>query len=180
MAMIGSRLRCMRVARGLSLRALATAAGVSPTLLSQVERGVTEPSLSTLRKLAEVHSVAMADLFADDESASVAVSRPGEGATVQPPPGIVRYERIAASRGRLEVLRAVLQPGDVTSEERSSRPTVECAYVLAGTLSAEMAEGVRTVRAGEAVTFGYGLAHRYLNETDAPVEFLLMASPSVF
>ncbi|MDT7695129.1 MAG: hypothetical protein QOI75_4496, partial [Pseudonocardiales bacterium] len=52
--MIGDQLRLLRSRRGLSLRALAAEAGVSATLLSQIERGVTEPSLATLRRLAGV------------------------------------------------------------------------------------------------------------------------------
>ncbi|MFF8593850.1 helix-turn-helix domain-containing protein [Streptomyces sp. NPDC015220] len=175
--MIGSRLRDMRIARGLSLRALAAAIGASPTLLSQVERGVTEPSLSTLRRLAEVHEVPIAELFASGESASAEVSRPGERLVICSPRGNVRYERLTPSNVRLEVLRAVLGPGDATSDQPRSHPSVECAYVVTGTLSTDVAGVIRTVRAGEAVTFASGLAHRYLNETDTTVEFLLSTSP---
>ncbi|KAB7591713.1 helix-turn-helix transcriptional regulator, partial [Verminephrobacter sp. Larva24] len=68
--MLGKRLHELRLTRGMSLRALAQAAGVSPTLLSQIERGVTEPSLSTLRALSAVFGESMAALFRDPAAPS--------------------------------------------------------------------------------------------------------------
>ncbi|MET7861396.1 XRE family transcriptional regulator [Streptomyces sp. NPDC005318] len=175
--MIGSQLRALRMAKGLSLRALATAVGVSPTLLSQVERGVTEPSLSTLRRLADVYAVSVADLFSPDKKMSTAVSRPGERPVLLSPRGTVRYERVTPSNGTLEVLRAVLEPGDVTSPEPWSHSSVECAYVITGSLTADIEGVTQTVHAGEAVTFDSGIPHRYLNETDDSVEFVISTSP---
>ena len=43
--MVGIRLKELRSIHGMSLRALASETGLSPTMLSQIERGVTEPSL---------------------------------------------------------------------------------------------------------------------------------------
>lgn len=63
--MIGERLKELRTARGLSLRELAAQAGVSATLLSQIERAVTDPSLETLRRLAGVFGESVSSLFSD-------------------------------------------------------------------------------------------------------------------
>ncbi|MFD8692163.1 helix-turn-helix domain-containing protein [Streptomyces sp. NPDC059651] len=175
--MIGSRLRALRRAKGLSLRALATAVGVSPTLLSQVERGVTEPSLSTLRRLADVYAVSVADLFSPDKRAPTVVSRPGDRPLLLSPRGTVRYERVTPGNGALEFLRAVLEPGDTTSPEPWSHASVECAYVIRGSLTADIEGTPVTVLAGEAVTFPSGIPHRYLNESDTAVEFVIATSP---
>ncbi|MFF8882885.1 helix-turn-helix domain-containing protein [Streptomyces flaveolus] len=177
MAMIGSQLRELRTARGLSLRALATAVGVSPTLLSQVERGVTEPSLSTLRRLAQVYTMSVADLLTETPPVAVNISRPGERSLLLSPHGAVRYERLTPSNGALEVLRAVLEPGDATSDRPWSHPSIECAYVVRGTLSADVEGGVTAVHTGEAVTFDSGVPHRYLNQSDTTVEFIISTSP---
>ena len=63
--MIGERLKELRTARNLSLRDLAAQAGVSATLLSQVERSVTDPSLETVRRLAAVFGESITSLFAE-------------------------------------------------------------------------------------------------------------------
>ncbi|WP_205881494.1 helix-turn-helix domain-containing protein [Leucobacter coleopterorum] len=61
---VGSNLRELRTQKGMSLRQLSAATGLSPTLLSQVERGISEPTLKTLRALSGVLGEASSSLFA--------------------------------------------------------------------------------------------------------------------
>lgn len=175
--MIGRQLRMLRTGRGLSLRALAAEADVSATLLSQIERGVTEPSLSTLRRLAGVFGESVAALFDDQDRPAVWVSKPGSRSTLAGPRGVVAYERLTPSNGQLEVLRGVLVPGQVTSEELWGHPSLECAVVVDGVLTVDIGEESRDVAAGEAVTFDSRQPHRYRNASDDDVEFLISVTP---
>lgn len=175
--MIGDRLRELRTARGMSLRVLAQQANVSPTLLSQIERGVTEPSLATLRRLAGVFGESVASLFSDPSAPAVWISRPGERTTLGAPHGQIRYERLTPGNGQLEVLHATLAPGEVSSEELWSHPSLECAYVVAGTLTVEFDRSSYTVAAGESVTFDSRQPHRYRNASPAPTEIVLAINP---
>ncbi|MCS5714064.1 helix-turn-helix domain-containing protein [Herbiconiux sp. CPCC 205716] len=61
---IGPRLRAARISRGLSLRSVATALGVSASLISQVETGKTQPSVSTLYALVNHLGISFDDLMA--------------------------------------------------------------------------------------------------------------------
>ena len=63
---VGQRLRRIRLARKLTLSKVATSAGISEGFLSQIERGVGNASIATLRSVAGVLGVEMRDLF--DES----------------------------------------------------------------------------------------------------------------
>ena len=175
--MIGEQLRRLRTRRGLSLRALAAEAGVSATLLSQIERGVTEPSLATLRRLAGVFGASLATLFEDPSAPALWISRPGERSMLHGPRGQIGYERLTPGNGQLEVLRGVLRPGEATSDQPWSHASLECAFVVAGTLTAEV-DGVRhAVARGEAITFDSRQPHRYLNDSTEPVEFILSVHP---
>jgi transcriptional regulator with XRE-family HTH domain len=60
---IAGRVRALRVARGLSLDALATRCGVSRSMLSLIERGESSPTAVVLDKLAAGLNVTMPDLF---------------------------------------------------------------------------------------------------------------------
>lgn len=174
--MIGAQLKALRTRNGLSLRDLAAQSGLSATMLSQVERGVTEPSLATLRKLAGVFGESVVALF-DSSPPAVWISRPGSRSTLSGPRGLVRYERLTPGNGQLEVLRAVLPPGEATSEEAWGHPSTECAYVVAGTLAVEIGGVVHTVVAGESITFDSSQPHLYRNLTDVPVEYLVSVTP---
>lgn len=175
--MVGDRLREMRTTRGVSLRELATSTGLSPTLISQVERGVTEPSLLTLRKLAAFFGESIAALFADPAAPSVSISRPGNRSLLSAPHHQLGYERLTPGDGKLEVLRGVLQPGQVSAAEPWSHPSTECTYVIAGELTAEVSGIAYQVRAGESISFDSRLPHRYCNESAVPTEIILAVTP---
>lgn len=175
--MIGSKMRDLRTSRGLSLRQLGEQTGLSPTLLSQIERGVTEPSLKSLRLLAGAFDQEVSDLFADDVPLIVHVSRPGERSRITSPKGYIQYERMAAPNGQLEVLRGVLGPGEVSSDEPWAHAAIECVYVLSGLLITEVGGVAHPVAAGEAISFDSSQPHRYLNTSDDTVEFTLSVTP---
>ena len=175
--MIGQQLRRLRQERGLSLRALASQVGVSPTLLSQVERGLTEPSLSTVRRVAEVFGESVSSMFDDDTGFGVHISREGERSMLMGPHGTVRYERLTPGNGQMEVLRGVLAPSEASSDEPWHHASLECTFVVAGVLTVEIAGRHHQVVAGESVTFDSRQPHRYLNTSQESVEYLCAVTP---
>ena len=63
---LGERLRAIRVLRRRTLKDVATAAGVSESFVSQVERGRTSASVATLQRLSAALGIEVSDLFAAD------------------------------------------------------------------------------------------------------------------
>src|SRR4029453_7593370 len=63
---IGERLRELREARNISMRALASRSGLSANALSMIERGRASPSVSTLYKLADALGVSITSFFGSD------------------------------------------------------------------------------------------------------------------
>src|SRR3954463_7095052 len=63
---VGERLRELRRFRRCTLRTVATRSGLSESLLSQVERGRSSASVSSLRRIADALGISMADLFEPD------------------------------------------------------------------------------------------------------------------
>ncbi len=64
---MGEKLRLARDDRGMTLREVASAAGISATYLSEIERGNVHPALSVLRKLSRVLHVPLATFLSPDE-----------------------------------------------------------------------------------------------------------------
>jgi transcriptional regulator with XRE-family HTH domain/quercetin dioxygenase-like cupin family protein len=84
---IGERIRAERVRRGISLRSLARGVGVSPSLISQIETGKCQPSVSTLYAITTVLGVSVQDIFAEtrglDDRVPVAQVAAGQAAVGQ-------------------------------------------------------------------------------------------------
>lgn len=176
-SMVGNKLKELRSSRGMSLRSLAAETGLSPTMLSQIERGTTEPSLRSLRLLANVFGQAISALFEDDAVPAVHVSRAGERSRITSPRGHIQYERLAPGNGQLEVLRGLLAPGETSSDEPWSHAALECAYVIHGTLTAIVGGTSHEVKAGDAITLDSRQPHRYCNNGTEFVEFILSVNP---
>jgi transcriptional regulator with XRE-family HTH domain len=60
---VGQRIREERLKRGLSLRGLARAVGVSASLISQIETGKSQPSVSTLYAITSALGISVQDVF---------------------------------------------------------------------------------------------------------------------
>ncbi|WP_432563602.1 helix-turn-helix domain-containing protein [Kineococcus sp. SYSU DK003] len=176
--MDGFRIRELRVARGLTIAALAEAAGVSAALISQVERGLADPSLATLRQVARALSVPLFDLFESAPRASrVAVIRRGKEVTITTPNGDTSYTRMSAPHGQLEVLRGRLKAGGVSHDEAWSHPAEECVIVVRGRLLVEVDGEFHHLDEGDSCSFDSRLPHRLVNETTATTEFLVAVTP---
>lgn len=191
--MIGDRLKALRLNQGLSLRAVARQAGLSATMISQVERNVTQPSLTTLRKLTLVFGETMSAVFAEpantalppfslalpltEDGEAVWIGREGERPFLSEPRSDFRYERLARGNGQLEVLRAVLEPGQASSKTPWTHRSIECVYVISGRLTAQIAGKNYILQARDSVTFDGRQPHLYANQHTEPVEIILSVTP---
>lgn len=174
---VGARIRNVREERDMSVRELAAQSGLSAALISQVERGLTDPSLQTLRSIAKVLQTPLFDFFAQTEQDDVAVVRADSRMAIRSPHGGLAYSRLSPGSGRLEVLEGVLQPGGCSSDEPWSHPSEECAIVTAGTLTVEVRGQSHRLAPGDSCYFDSRHPHRYVNNSDEPAHFTLAITP---
>ncbi|MDG9708651.1 helix-turn-helix domain-containing protein [Streptomyces sp. DH10] len=100
---VGARIRQARLERGMSLRALAREVGVSASLVSQIETGKSQPSVSTLYAITTVLGISVESLFDARASSPMAgVNPPGVNQTGVNPTGTVlpALAAFAADPGR--------------------------------------------------------------------------------
>jgi transcriptional regulator with XRE-family HTH domain len=187
---LGTRLRVERERRGLSLRELARRLEVSPSLVSQIETGKTQPSVRTLYAIVTELGVSLDELFApaggDDAPASA--PRPaGEGA--RPPVGFgrvqraderdvidlgsgVRWERLTTWNDRdVEFLYAVYEAGGSSSPDGSlmRHNGRELGIVLSGELGVKVGFEDTVLGAGDSIAFDSTIPHRLHNDGDEVV-----------
>lgn len=180
---IGARLRAVRLQKGISVRGLAQSLGVSPSLISQVETGRTQPSVSTLFAIVNELDVSLDALLSDTPPSSLprAASRTAPGRTDVPPvqrgaenPSIemengVHWERLAMDpRGSVDLILVTYEPGAASSiEGRLMRHAGhEFAYLIEGELTLRLDFDSFVLHAGDSLQFDSTRPHMFANHTD--------------
>jgi XRE family transcriptional regulator, regulator of sulfur utilization len=173
---IGARMRALREGMDLSLRDLAARSGVSPPMLSQVERGETSPTVAVAEKIAGGLDLTLSQLLRLDEGGHVVVVPSGDRRTrtvrghrteeLTPPlPG----QRADVSLHTLAPGAVTGRPGDPPLHEPGARET---AVILSGAV-ALIVEGERhDLRDGDSVTFDADLPHHFRNDGSTDAAFL--------
>ncbi|WP_336662273.1 helix-turn-helix domain-containing protein [Leucobacter sp. USHLN154] len=185
---IGARLREAREGKGMSLRALASSIGVSPSLLSQVETGKTKPSVSTLYSLVSQLDISTDMLLGREshmqtpEPVAAVASSPQQLATSflhqgsEDNPTLemdngVKWERLSVIEGTdVEALRVTYQPGASSSiEGRLMRHFgIEHVYLISGELTLRLDFDAHVIQAGDSMVFDSQRPHLFVNHADVP------------
>ena len=106
---VGERLREARQRRGVSVRSLARELGVSASLISQIETGKSQPSVSTLYAMTTALGISVEDVFASAPAGDGSVAVDGAAEAVGGLPGTV-LAALGAARGQR--VGPVVRPGD--------------------------------------------------------------------
>ncbi|MCA4132519.1 helix-turn-helix domain-containing protein [Arthrobacter sp. M4] len=175
--MLPSRIRELRRIRGLTLGQVAELAGLSVAMLSQVERGLSDPSLESLRRLAEALQVPLFDLFRGEGPEPATVIRHDQRRLVSSPNMHVTYSQLSRSGGKVEVLEATLEPGAASSESPRSHISEECLVVLDGSLVVEIDGRPYFLGTGDSCHFDSALPHRFLNPHPYKARFIVSVTP---
>ena len=109
---LGRRIRELRLGRSFSLKQLAAGAGVSASLVSQIENNRVDPSLSTLRKIALTMGVPVFALIAESVPDEASLVPRAKRRRVSFPQGGPEYEIIHSELSKkMAVMIGTLRPG---------------------------------------------------------------------
>ncbi|TGP26134.1 MULTISPECIES: XRE family transcriptional regulator [unclassified Mesorhizobium] len=180
--LLAGDIRALRKARGLTLSEIALKLGRSVGWVSQVERGLSVPSLGDLRAFAELFGVPLSLFFSHDvpvEQERGVVVRAGSRRTLgTSESGLVEELLSPDLGGSFEMLRSVFAPGaELKTEAR--RPTEEAGYIASGTFEIEI--GGVWHRLGEGDSFRFeGKPFRWRNPGAEPAVVIWVVSPPVY
>lgn len=179
---LGTRLRAEREQHGMALREMARRVGVSPSLISQIERGLVTPSVGTLWSMATELGLIMDELFRNAEQSAVPAEQPGESPSdsrVQRRDsrkrlrlaGGVEWERLTAQPDDdVEFLYVKYEAGAESCPEDSlfRHGGKEYAYVLEGRLGVQIGFERYELGPGDSVSFKSQSPHRLWAIGDGP------------
>ncbi|MEC3980728.1 helix-turn-helix domain-containing protein [Amycolatopsis sp. H20-H5] len=162
---LGRHIRDARTARNLTLPQLAERTGLSRSYLSNVERNVNSPTISTLRTILDALGVSLAQLFRTVEGERRAVIRPADRVEIaRTGNDAVRYELLTPNpAGRLEMMIMKVAPGASSGELPHTHAGEEVGFMLSGRLRYWIDDECHELQAGDAITYESTRPHRYEN-----------------
>ena len=192
---LGGEIRALRRERGLSAGALARRCGVSPSLISQVERGLTAPSLEVLWAIAKALDVPMGTFFQpagpEGETGSDG-HQPGGG----PRQAIIvradRRKRLGLTpsltyqllspdlQHKIEFVWVEFQPGEEGPAEPFVHAGEEQMVVIQGEMHVWIGDEVWVLGPGDAITFDSAIPHRAGNRGTTPAIVIAAITPPSF
>ena len=179
---LGKRVRDLRAARDLSLRQMADAAELSTGLISQIERGVGNPSYVTVTKIANSLGVPVNVLFgfeAPEESDPFLVRRDARK-RLMPARGDAVFELVTPDlRRELEVLWIELEPG-AAEPSPYEHDGEECVLVIQGEIEFNLGERLYALEQGDSLTFPGRLPHFVANVGESKATLVVAITPPSF
>jgi transcriptional regulator with XRE-family HTH domain len=179
---LGRRLKQVRMLKGLTLKQLADAAECSESLLSKIENGRNNPSVTTLHRIAAALGTTIAGLMPGKDEHDRVVSRPRDRPTYATEDESMRIERLVSATG-INLLQGYIhwiQPGGGYEGEVITHQGEELGYVLEGEIELVVDGRTYTVGAGASFHFRSELPHGYRNSGSIPARIIWVSTPPTF
>jgi transcriptional regulator with XRE-family HTH domain len=172
---VGERLRILRTERGLSQRALALLANISPNSVGLIERDEISPSVATLQNLATAMHVRVSYFFEDESSEKSIIHIKASQRSAVDSQG-VRIESTGSRIRAQEVEPFVvhLAPHTGSGERQVVHSGHEVVYCLKGRMEYLIDGTSYQIEKGDFLLFEANLPHLWRNPFDEPVEFILI------
>lgn len=162
--MVGQKIRTVRKEKGFTLEVLATRTGLSKGLLSQVERGISQPSLESLWRISKALESNFSYFFEEIDHNYVHIVRKEKRRQLVLPDSTGTYSLLSTGRNaRIGMLEVKLQPGEETRDQLVQSEGEECLVVISGGIQVKMGEETFELNEGDSVYFDNAQSHVIAN-----------------
>ncbi|WP_369683126.1 helix-turn-helix domain-containing protein [Rhodococcus sp. GA1] len=164
----------------MSVRSLAGHAGVSPSFLSQFERGQCDASVGTLRRICASLGVTPADVLAGIASTGYHLARVHEQPQIHAAGGTRKFVLSRTPSLDVEMYRGEVDPGSCTSEEPYVHgDSTEVLHVVRGEVTYELGGRSIVMTTGDSIEHRSSEPHRLINTGDVVAEIIWVVAPPV-
>ena len=178
---LGSKIRNLRRERGLTITEVAEKSGLAVSMVSQVERDIVTPSISSLRKIAGVLNVPAFYFLIEEADLDGRVVRLGERRTLKLPDHQAIYQLLSPSLDkRIEMIFFELSPGEATCEAPMGHEGEENLTVTSGRMKIVMPDREEILEAGDSIYIDRLMPHQAINIGDRPASAFCAITPPSF
>ena len=175
---VGAALAALRQSRGLSLDELSRLAGVSKSMLSQIERHQANPTVAVVWRLATALGVGVGELLGGERPAAPVLTTVPAHATpsLASPDGKCELRILGPIElaGQFEWYALTVQPGGTLASQPHEPGSREHLSVQSGTLEVQAGSETARVRHGETARYAVDVAHSIRNPGRTPAQALLV------
>lgn len=179
---VGADIRALRKSRAITLTQLADHLDRSVGFVSQIERGLSEPSINDLRKIAEAFDVPLSLLFGKNrgapEETRYVVRGDARRRLGSAEGGLIEELLSPDLSGSFEILRSEFAPKSAL-ETPILRDTEEAGFVVSGTLEIAINSKWHLLKAGDSFRFA-GESYRWRNPGDQPAIVIWVIAPPTY
>ncbi|MCG6910858.1 MAG: XRE family transcriptional regulator [Deltaproteobacteria bacterium] len=200
---LGTKIRTERLKKPLTLKQLSEKTKLSISFLSEIERGVSQPSMASLRRISQALGISLLS-FREDEGngaewserqgmdigryhrptrdiTDTTVVRAGNRKKIAYPGRSGFYELLTPDLNRkLEVLYIRMEPGFDSGPPFFDPPGEKCLVIIKGKLAFKVSGKTHTLDAGDSISYPADAPVSWRSETDEPVEAILIITPPGF
>ena len=181
---IGEKIRALRLKKKIGLVDLGKHTGLSPALLSKIERGRLFPTLPTLLRIALVFGVGLEYFFLGArDKPLVAITRKKDRVDLPDRPGAreaaYRFASLdyPATERRFNSYHAEFFPAAREKLRHHDHPGVEFIYVMQGTLSVHIGDDEHALEAGDSIYFDSSIPHAYRRSAGRACTAIVVTAP---
>ena len=174
---MGKKIRDLRKSSGFSLAELANKINKTSSYLSQIERGLAEPSLSALRQISEALNTPIFYFLVDEKEYNTVVRR-DQRKKIDFPDSNIEIELISSSRNRqIEMLEAKLEKGEKSTRGKNTYEGEECILVKKGQMNMVIGDQEYDLNEGDSIYFLSSLPHEITNIGEDELVFISAMTP---
>jgi transcriptional regulator with XRE-family HTH domain len=179
---LGRRLKRTRAEKDMTLKDVESRSGVSATHISQIERGMTSPTVGALQKLARALEKEAVFFLEEMELEEVSVAREPVSTVVHSENPRVAFRNLSSGipGGKLRIGRLELAPAGEMDAAPHHHEGEECGVVTRGTLEIKVEDRSYVLNAGDTIHFNATRPHSYRNPGQEPAEAIWVTSSPSF
>jgi transcriptional regulator with XRE-family HTH domain len=150
---IGQRIKQLRSQKKLPLKEVAARTGLTSSFLSQLENGMTAPSVDSLRRIAKALEVGVGDLFQEERASEFVFLRRSPQQQARPKDPIGNYELLASGVMDIRILPMLLtlDPGEELPADRSPQGEEMLGVAITGRIEIGVNGKSFTLEAGDSI-----------------------------
>lgn len=179
---VTSKMKKIRKQKSMTLKDMSRLTGFSISFLSQMERGISPVTLTSLKKISNALEIPMRELFQEDNLSKDEYVRRDTDIRLQ---GLRRnYKQMTVLSGHfdqrnMEIFHLTMEPEFVDYEE-SSHDGEEFYYVMKGTAKFVIENQEYVIGAGETIHYPSKKKHYVQNVEKTELELLCVLTPAIF